>query len=249
MGANLPPLPISAVCLLVLVYMTVFMKSDKGDRKFRWKVLVFWIFMISSSLTLFVVMVVNGGGTDILKSGIHCKIGGALAMVNADWVHWPCHKGCVNQILKGATGIGAGFCNNGGECSCSDIPINLSEFESSLRRSCDIGEESCTKSCQAIGQKNGKCQKNHKFQKICECSQETFTKMQLELCSNESTCHRHCQQNGGEDGSCHGWHCQCTSPTVTRKNQQNTQAIPLARNMISAEKFKATQAIFEKYPL
>ena len=27
MGANLPPLPISAVCLLVLIYMTVFMKS------------------------------------------------------------------------------------------------------------------------------------------------------------------------------------------------------------------------------
>ena len=49
-------------------------KGDKGDRKFRWKVLVFWIFMISSSLTLFVVMVVNGGGTDILKSGIHCKV-------------------------------------------------------------------------------------------------------------------------------------------------------------------------------
>ena len=37
-------------------------------------------------------------------------------------------------------------------------------------------------------------------QKICECSHETFTKMELELCSNESNCSRHCQQNGGEDG-------------------------------------------------
>ena len=44
---------------------------------------------------------------------------------------------------------------------------------------------------------------------LCECSEETLTKKELELCKTEAACDAFCQALAGVSGECQGWGCQC----------------------------------------
>lgn len=113
MGAPLPPPSVCAVMAFAVIVVVVKLKGQPGDW-LRMKILLLFLLVMLSSLILFIILVVYGGGSEILKTGVHCKMGTLLWLVHSDWGHWPCYKGCVGRSGKG--GIGSGFCDDSNSC-------------------------------------------------------------------------------------------------------------------------------------
>ena len=81
------------------------------------KILLLFLLVMLSSFMLFIVLLIYGGGSEILKSGVHCKMGAVLWLAHTDWGHWVCYKGCVGaQKAKTGSGIGSGFCDDNNSC-------------------------------------------------------------------------------------------------------------------------------------
>lgn len=87
---------------------------------------------------------------------------------------------------------------------CSESRISMDDLKSLLPNRCDLGEEFCRGTCNAIGRQGGRCRGLN-----CECSNERLSPADFALCAAESTCRMSCQAQGQGSGRCNGWSCVC----------------------------------------
>merc|ERR1712018_458815 len=89
--------------------------------------------------------------------------------------------------------------------------MGINDYLELLPSRCDLSDDVCRITCNAIGRKNGVCEETENGKEDCECSDERISPSEFALCAAESTCRADCQRRGKASGRCDGWSCQCLS--------------------------------------